>query len=68
MTMTGQSIAVVELETAYCRAVLELGLVALDWAEMGSREHMGKVDKDNQPFSALRAPTPLLVLYCLCYS
>lgn len=36
MVMTGQSIAVVELETICSRAVLELRPVAPDWAEMGS--------------------------------
>lgn len=35
MTMTGQSIAVVQLKTACCWAVLQLGLVAPDWAETG---------------------------------
>lgn len=55
--MTGQSIAVVKLETTCCRAILELRFVAPDWAEMGLgvRVACGEVDRDNQPHSALRA-------------
>lgn len=66
MVMTGQSIAVVELETTCCGAILELRFVAPDWAEMGSGGE-GSMWGGRQGQSASQCsqgPTLLLALYC----
>lgn len=66
--MTGQSKAVVELVTTRCRAVLELGLVAPDWAEMGSGGE-GSTWGGGQGQSVSQCPQgPKLLLVLSCWS